>query len=82
MLVRRIWFYSKTQYFTPSTPTLPATIDLAFTDKKFPQVWKTTIALDQKLPFGFTGTIEGIFSKKINETAYSNVNFENPVGTH
>nr|WP_309756833.1 carboxypeptidase regulatory-like domain-containing protein [Flavobacterium sp.] len=71
------------QYFTPSTPTLPATIDLAFTDKnyKFPQVWKTTVALDQKLPFGFIGTIEGIFSKNINETAYSNVNFENPVGT-
>jgi hypothetical protein len=71
------------QYFTPTTPTLPATIDLAFTDKnyKFPQVWKTTVALDQKLPFGFTGTIEGIFSKNINETAYSNVNFENPVGT-
>jgi hypothetical protein len=56
---------------------------LAFTDKKykFPQVWKTTIALDQKLPFGFVGTIEGIFSKNINETAYSNANFENPVGT-
>ncbi|MFV8331657.1 carboxypeptidase regulatory-like domain-containing protein [Flavobacterium sp. GSP14] len=71
------------QYFTPATPTLPATIDLAFTDKnyKFPQVWKTTIALDQKLPLGFIGTIEGIFSKNINETAYSNVNFENPVGT-
>jgi hypothetical protein len=33
-------------------PTLPSSIDLAFTDKKykFPQVWKTTIALDQKLP--------------------------------
>ena len=71
------------QYFTPTTPTLPTTIDLAFTDKnyKFPQVWKTTVAVDQKLPFGFTGTIEGIFSKNINETAYSNVNFENPVGT-
>ncbi len=71
------------QYFTPSTPTLPSTLDLAFTDKnyKFPQVWKTTVALDQKLPFGFIGTIEGIFSKNINETAYYNANFENPVGT-
>jgi hypothetical protein len=41
------------QYFTPSTPSLPSSIDLAFTDKmyKFPQVWKTTIALDQRLPF-------------------------------
>jgi hypothetical protein len=71
------------KYFTPATPTLPSSIDLAFTDKKykFPQVWKTTIAVDQKLPFGFVGTIEGIFSKNINETAYSNVNFETPVGT-
>ena len=71
------------KYFTPSTPTLPSTIDLAVTanNYKFPQTWKTTIALDQKLPFGFTGTIEGIFSKNINETAYSNANLDNPVGT-
>lgn len=71
------------QYFTPATPTLPSTLDLAFTDTnyKFPQVWKTTIALDQKLPYGFVGTIEGIFSKNINETGYFNANFENPVGT-
>jgi len=57
------------QYFTPSTPQLPSTFDLAFTDKdfKFPQSWKTNIALDQKLPFGFTGSIEGIYSKNINE---------------
>lgn len=71
------------QYFTPATPTLPSTFDLAFTDKKykFPQVWKTTIAVDQKLPLGFVGTIEGIFSKNINEVGYYNANFENPVGT-
>jgi hypothetical protein len=41
---------------------------------------KTTIALDQRLPFGFTGTVEGICTN-INETAYYNANFENPVGT-
>jgi hypothetical protein len=33
------------------------------------------------LPFGFTGTVEGIYSTNINETAYYNANFENPVGT-
>jgi len=71
------------QYFTPATPTLPSTFDLAFTDKdyKFPQVWKTTIAVDQKLPFGFVGTIEGIFSKNINEVFYYNANLADPVGT-
>lgn len=71
------------QYFTPATPTLPSTFDLAFTDTnyKFPQVWKTTIAVDQKLPFGFIGTIEGIYSKNINEVFYYNANLANPVGT-
>ena len=70
------------QYFTPSVATLPTQIDLAFTDKgfKFPQVWKSNIAIDQKLPFGFIGTLEGIFSKNINAVSYYNANFDKPIG--
>jgi hypothetical protein len=70
------------QYFTPSTPQLPSTFDLAFTAKdfKFPQSWKTNIALDQKLPFGFIGSIEGIYSKNINEVFYYNANLADAVG--
>jgi hypothetical protein len=73
------------QYFTPTNPSsnLPTQLDLAFTDTdyKFPQVWKTTIAVDAKLPFGFRGTIEGIFNKNINEIFYYNANFSEPVGS-
>ena len=70
-------------YFIPNTPTLPTTFELAFTDKKFkfPQVWKTNVAVDQKLPFGFVGTIEGIFQRNINAIHYYNSNFDAPVGT-
>lgn len=70
-------------YFIPATPTLPSTFELAFTDKKFkfPQVWKTNIALDQKLPLGFVGTIEGIYQTNINAIHYYNANLEAPVGT-
>ena len=55
-------------YFTPATPTAPSSYDLSFNNKKFksPQVWKTTMAVDQKLPFGFVGTVEGIIQKNIN----------------
>jgi hypothetical protein len=71
------------QYFTPAVATLPSTIELALTDSnfKFPQTWKTNFAIDQKLPFGFVGTIEGIFSKNINAINYYNANLEKPVGT-
>ncbi|EIA10133.1 TonB-dependent receptor [Flavobacterium frigoris] len=69
-------------YFVPATPTLPTTFDLALTDTKFkfPQVWKTNIAVDQKLPFGFRGTLEGIYQSNINAIHYYNANFDAPVG--
>ena len=39
---------------------------------KFPQVFRTNLAIDQKLPYGIIATVEGIFSK-----TYNNVNFIN-----
>ncbi len=76
-------FTPNTENYIPENATLPSTFDLAFTAKnyKFPQSWKTNIALDQKLPFGFVGTIEGIFSKNINEIFYNNANLAAPIGT-
>lgn len=70
-------------FFIPAVPTLPTTFELAFTDQKFkyPQVWKTNIAVDKKLPFGFIATAEGIFQKNINEINYYNANLAAPVGT-
>lgn len=73
-----------TKFFTPTNAVPEArNLDLAFTDTKFkfPQVWKSTVAVDQKLPFGFVGSIEGIFGKNINEVFYYNANLAAPVGT-
>jgi len=69
-------------YFIPAVPTLPSTFELAFTDSKFkfPQVWKTNLAVDQKLPFGFIGTVEGIYQSNLNALNYYNANFDAPVG--
>ncbi len=64
--------------FIPSTPTLPSTYDIAATEPsyKFPQVMKTNLALDQKLPGGFVASLEFILNKNLNAVNYFNANLE------
>ncbi len=72
------------KYFIPSTPTLPSTFDLAFTDPnyKFPQVWKNNLAVDQKLPWlGLVASVELLYNQTINAVHYYNANLDAPVGT-
>jgi hypothetical protein len=72
------------QYFIPSTPTLPTTFDLALTDPnyKFPQVWKTNLAVDQRLPFlGLIASAEYLYNRTLNAVHYYEANLQNPVGT-
>ncbi len=72
------------KYFIPSTPTLPSTFDLAFTDPnyKFPQVWKNNLAVDQKLPWlGLIASVELLYNKTLNAVHYYNANLDAPVGT-
>lgn len=72
------------KYFIPSTPTLPSTFDLALTDPnyKFPQVWKTNLAVDQRLPFfGLIGSVEYLYNRTLNAVHYYEANLQNPVGT-
>ena len=72
------------KYFIPQTPTLPSTFDLALTDRdyKFPQVWKTNLAVDQKLPFlGLVASAEYLYNSTLNAVHYYNANLDNTVGT-
>ena len=59
------------------------TFDIAIADQnyKFPQVWRTNLAVDQKLFAGIIGTAEFIFNKNINAVYYINANLKDPVGT-
>jgi hypothetical protein len=41
---------------------------------KFPQVWRTNVAVDHKLPFGFTGTGEFLYNRDVNGVYYINAN--------
>ena len=66
--------------FIPQTPTLPSTFDLALTDRdyKFPQVWKTNLAVDQKLPWlGLVASAEYLYNRTLNAVHYYNANLDN-----
>ena len=41
---------------------------------KFPQVFRTNLAIDKTLPYGINATIEGIFSKTFNNINFTNLN--------
>ncbi len=47
---------------------------------KWPQVWKTDIALDTKIGEGWLVSFEGIFSKDMNATVHQNYNMLAPSG--
>jgi hypothetical protein len=49
-------------------------VDLFADDFKFPQVFKGNIAVDQKLPWGMTGTLEFIYTDYINNIYVQNLN--------
>ncbi|MDH4062973.1 MAG: TonB-dependent receptor, partial [Acidobacteriota bacterium] len=53
-----------------------ATYELALTDPgfKFPQIWRSNIAVDRRLPGGVTGTAEFLYNKDVNGVYYINAN--------
>ncbi|MDQ3069897.1 MAG: carboxypeptidase regulatory-like domain-containing protein [Acidobacteriota bacterium] len=71
-------FNPNPDFYKPATVTgAPASsYELALTDADymFPQVWRSNIAVDHKLPFGFTGTGEFIYNRDVNGTYYINAN--------
>jgi len=43
-------------------------------DYKFPQVWRTNLAVDRKLPWGLTSTTEYLYNKDVDGVYYINAN--------
>ena len=57
---------------------VPGTVTALDPDFKFPQSWKSTLAIDTRLPGGLIGTLEAIFNKDINTAFFSNPNLASP----
>ena len=47
---------------------------------KFPQTWKSNIAVDYKLPWGVVATVEYIYNQNVNALNYVDVNMKLPSG--
>ena len=49
-------------------------INLIDKDLKFPQVLRTNLAIERKLPFGLNGTFEVLYTKTLNDYKYQQIN--------
>ncbi|HQX71721.1 MAG: TonB-dependent receptor [Chitinophagaceae bacterium] len=63
----------------PTAGTIvPGSITALSPDFKNPQSWKSTLAMDTKLPGGIVATIEALFTKDLNTAFFRNANLQSP----
>ena len=69
--------------FPQSPSTLPNNSTLTQVGKKFkfPQIWRSNIAVDVELPWSMIFTAEAMYSKDINAVQQININLSDPTGT-
>ena len=60
-------------------PAPSYTLNFTKPDFKFPQIWRSNLAIDQKLGGGFVATIEGLYSRDVNGMSYINANLPTSV---
>lgn len=56
-------------------------LDVADPNLKYPKIWRTNLAVDQKLPWGIIGTIEGAYTKDIRAIYHQNLVISNDYTT-
>jgi hypothetical protein len=71
-------FSSNVDRYKPTNVTgSPATsyeLNVTDNDFRFPQVWRTNLAVDRRLPGGITGTAEFMYNRDVNGVYYINAN--------
>ncbi len=75
-------FSANPDRYKPTTVTgaPAAAYELALTnpDFKFPQLWRTNVGLDQRLPWNVAGTVEFMYNRDVNGMYYINANLPAP----
>jgi hypothetical protein len=78
---------TKTGQFTPNidqirnygTAGTTSEINLVTSDFRIPQTFRTNLAVDYTLPLGVIATVEGIYSKTLNDIVYKDINLLNSI---
>jgi hypothetical protein len=65
-------FYKPTN--VTGAPASSYNLEVINPDFKFPQVWRTNIAVDKRLPYGLLATAEFIYNRDVNGIYYINAN--------
>ena len=77
-------FNPNTEAYKPTTVTgaSASSFELDVTDPNyhFSQVWRSDVAVDRRLPWGFVGTAEAIYGKELNGAYYIQANLPAPTG--
>ncbi|MBF9236768.1 TonB-dependent receptor [Hymenobacter sp. BT683] len=76
-------FNANVDAYRPQNAAANTAYNLAVTDSdfKFPQVWRTNLAVDQELIGGVIGTLEAFYTKDINAVYHQNVNLPGTEGS-
>lgn len=64
----------------PNNPLPSGSIDLFASEFKIPQVFKTNLAIDQKLPGGVIASFDAIYTKFLNNIYYESINLQPSYG--
>lgn len=60
----------------------PIRVNTADPNLKFPAAWRSSLGYDRQLPWGVIGTVEGLYTKMIQNFWYRNIALpDNPIGT-
>jgi len=64
------------RYKPAATGGVAASYELDVTDQsfRFPQIWRTNVGVDRRLPLGLTGTVDYIYNRDVNDPVYINAN--------
>ncbi|SFC10618.1 TonB-dependent Receptor Plug Domain [Parapedobacter composti] len=70
--------------YIPSNPTVPSTfaINMTANDFRLPQIWRSNLAVEYLLPAGIRASLEGIYTKSINEVFHRDANLRTPAGQY